>query len=83
MVHNLNGSYQPSQLIVILAAAQAAEDEVKQMQDIVRGMLGQGFYSTIIGGESAPAFPSQAEMMLTWYSSGGSQRERLPLKCFG
>jgi hypothetical protein len=46
-------------------------------------MLGQGFYSTIIGGESAPAFPSQAEKTLTRYSSGGGQRERLSLKCFG
>jgi len=83
MVHSLNGSYQRSQLGVILAAAQAAEDEVKQMQDIARGMLGQGFFSTIIGESSATAFPSQAEQTLNRYSSGGRQRDRLPLKCFG
>ena len=83
MVHSLNGSYQRSQLGVILAAAQAAEDEVKQMQDIARGMLGQGFFSTIIGESSATAFPSQAEQTLNRYSSGRRQRDRLPLKCFG
>ena len=83
MVHNLNGSYQRSQLVVILAAAQAAEDEVKQMQEIACGMLGQGFFSTVIGGASAPAFPSQAEQTLNRYSSGGNQRNRLPLRCFG
>ncbi len=33
-VHDLNSAYQCSQLAIILAAAQAAEDEVKQMQDI-------------------------------------------------
>ncbi len=83
MVHSLNGSYHRSQLGVILAAAQAAEDEVKQMQDIARGMLGQGFFLNVIGGVSAPAFPSQAEQTLNRYSAGGDQRERQPLKCFG
>jgi hypothetical protein len=83
MVHSLNGLYQCSQLGVILAAAQAAGDEVKQMQDIARGMLGQGFFSTIIGESSATAFPSQAEQTLNRYSSGGSQHDHLPLKCFG
>ena len=83
MVHNLNGSYQRSQLVVILAAAQAAEDKVKQMQDIARGMLGQGFFLNVIGGNSAPAFPSQAEQTLNPYSGGGNQRDRQPLKCFG
>jgi hypothetical protein len=34
------------------------------MQDIARGMLGQGFYSNIIGGGDVPAFPSQAEKIL-------------------
>ena len=42
-VHNMNGAYQRQQLPVILAAAQAAEDEVKGVQDIARGLLGQGF----------------------------------------
>ncbi len=68
---------------VILAAAQAAEDEVKQMQDIARGMLGQGFFATAIGEGSATAFPSQAEQTLNRYSGGSNQRDRMPLKCFG
>jgi hypothetical protein len=60
-VHDLTGAYQHSQLPFILAAAQAVEDKVKQMQDIDHGMLGQGFYSSIIGGGEVPAFPSQAK----------------------
>jgi len=38
-VHNLSGAYQRQQLPVILAAAQAAEDECKHIQDVARGML--------------------------------------------
>jgi hypothetical protein len=83
-VHDLNGAYQRSQLPIIFAAATAAEEEVKQMQEIARGMLGQGFYSNIIGGgASIPAFPSQAEKTLSRYRDGGRSWEcgRLPLKC--
>jgi hypothetical protein len=89
-VHDLNDAYQCSQLAIILAAIQAAEDEVKQMQDITRGMMGQGFYTNVIGGGKVPAFPSQAEMTLFRYQGGGCCRERdrkphkcLSLKCFG
>jgi hypothetical protein len=56
------------------------------MQEIARGMLGQGFFSNVIGGgASVPAFPSQAEKMLSRYQDGGCSREHehLPLKCFG
>jgi hypothetical protein len=88
-VHNLNGAYQCSQLAIILAAAQAAEDEVKQMQEISHGMMGQGFYSNVIGGGEVPAFPSQSKKTLSKYQGGGhsnerkNRPERLPLKCFG
>jgi hypothetical protein len=53
-VHNLNDAYTCYQLLIDLAAAQVAEDEVKTMQDIARGMLGQGFYLNIIGGGMSP-----------------------------
>jgi hypothetical protein len=66
-VHDLTGTNQCSQLPIILAAAQAVEDKVKQMQDIAHGMLGQSFYSNIIGGGEVPAFPSQAKKTLTHY----------------
>ena len=85
-VHNLKGAYQRQQLPVILAAAQAAEDEVKGVQDIARGLLGQGFYSNIIGGD-ASAYPSQAEKTLSCYGDRRDDRtkgrERRPLECFG
>jgi hypothetical protein len=82
-IHDLRGAYQRAQLPIILAAAQAAKDEVKQMQDIACGMLGQGFYSKIIGGGDAPAFASQAEKTLSNYKGGKDQpRKRQPLKCF-
>jgi hypothetical protein len=85
-VHNLNGAYQRQQLPVILAAAQAAKDEVKGVQDIARGLLGQGFYSNIIG-DDASAYPSQAEKTLSRYGDRRDDRtkgrERRPLECFG
>ena len=85
-VHNMNGAYQRQQLPVILAAAQAAEDEVKGVQDIARGLLGQGFYSNIIG-DDASAYPSQAEKTLSRYGDRRDDRtkgrERRPLECFG
>ena len=85
-VHNMNGAYQCQQLPVILAAAQAAEDEVKGVQDIARGLLGQGFYSNVIG-DDASAYPSQAEKTLSRYGDRRDDRtkgrERRPLECFG
>jgi len=85
-VHNLNIAYQRQQLPVILAATQAAEDEVKGVQDIARGLLGQGFYSNIIG-KDASAYPSQVEKTLSCYVDRRDDRtkgcERRPLECFG
>ncbi len=69
-----------SQILIILTAAQAAEDEVKKMQDVACGMLGQGFYSNIIGGGEVPAFSSQAKKT---QSRRSKDREHLPLQCFG
>ena len=85
-VHNLNDAYQWQQLPVILAAAQAAKDKVKGVQDIARGLLGQGFYSNIIG-DDASAYPSQAEKTLSSYGDRRDDRtkghECRPLECFG
>jgi hypothetical protein len=58
-IHNLDGAYQRQQLPVILAAAQAAKDEVKGVQDIARGLLGQGFYANVPNNDAA-AYKSQA-----------------------
>ncbi len=69
IIHNLDGAYQRQQLSIILAAAQAAEDEVKGMQDIARGLLGQGFYASVLDDDTA-AFNSQAERTLARYGEG-------------
>ncbi len=87
-IHNLNGAYQCQQLPTILAAAQAAEDEVKGVQDIARGLLGQGFYTNATGNDAA-AYPSQAKKTVSCYSNGrgGSNCSRdhkqCPKECFG
>jgi hypothetical protein len=65
--HNLNGAYQRQQLPIILAAAHAAKDEVEGVQEIARGLLGQGFYSNVTGVDAA-ANPSQAKKTLSRYS---------------
>ena len=84
-VHNLDGAYQRHQLSIILAAAQAAKDEVKGVQDIARGVLGQGFYAND-GGEDTAALSSQAERTLARYGDGatppvdGAVRRK---NCFG
>jgi hypothetical protein len=74
-VHNLNSAYQCSQLAIILAATQATEDKVKQMQDIARGMMGQSFCPNVIGGGEVPVFPSQAKNTLSCYQGGGCGKE--------
>ncbi len=82
-VHALNGSYQHQQLAIILRAAQAAKDEVHQVQDIALGMLGQGFLTKVMG---AGAYPSQAAATIQKYKSdtkGGGIGERKPLECWG
>jgi hypothetical protein len=86
-IHNLNGMYQCQQLPIILAAAQAAKDKVKGMQDIARGLLGQGFYTNVTGNDAA-AYPSQAERTLSCYGNGGDGTScrgcwRRPTECFG
>ena len=70
-VHNLKGAYQRHQLSIILAAAQSAEDEVKGMQDIARGVLGQGFYANV-PADDAVALNSQAERTLARYGEGAN-----------
>ncbi len=56
------------------------------MQDIARGLLGQGFYSNVIG-DNASAYPSQAEKTLSRYGDRHDDRtkgrKRRPLECFG
>ncbi len=85
-IHNLDGAYQRQQLSIILAAAQAAEDEVKSMQDIARGLLGQGFYASV-SDDNATAFNSQAEWTLAHYGKGAQpliDRDAVRRKhCFG
>jgi hypothetical protein len=88
-VHNLNGAYQSQQLPIILAAAHAAKDKVKGMQEIARGLLGQGFYSNVTGVDAA-ANPSQAKKTLSRYSGHrgdnrdhGRNHERFKKECFG
>jgi hypothetical protein len=68
-IHNLKGTYQCQQLPTILAATQAAKDEVKGVQDIARDLLGQGFYTNATGDDAA-AYPSQAKKTLSPYSNG-------------
>jgi hypothetical protein len=88
-VHNLNGAYQCQQLPIILAAAHAAKDEVKGVQEIARRLLGQGFYSNVTGNDAA-VYPSQAEKTLSRYSgccgddrNRGRNREQFKKECFG
>jgi hypothetical protein len=85
-IHNLDGAYQRQQLPIILAVAQAAEDEVKGVQDIARGLLGQGFYTNVSDNDST-AFNSQAEQTLARYSEGAKpliRRDAARRKnCFG
>ena len=66
--HRLDATYQRQQLSIILSAAQAAEDEVHQVQDIARSLVGQGFFSMAYGGQQISAYPSQA---LSQYAGGG------------
>jgi hypothetical protein len=81
-VHALKGTYQHQQLAIILCAAQASKNEVHQVQDIARGMLGQGFLTNIVG---VGAYPSQAEATIQKYKtnmkgSGGGTKK--PLECW-
>jgi hypothetical protein len=45
------------------------------VQDIARGLLGQGFYSTVTGNDAA-AYLSQAEKTLSRYSDSGTGHDR-------
>jgi len=84
LVHDLSGSYQHRMMSVILSAAQAAEDECKQFQDIARGMLGsQGFFASVSAGAGASIYASQAEQTLTKYSKDGKPIKRVCWGCGG
>ena len=81
LVHDLSGSYQRRMMSVILSTVQAAEDECKQFQDIVRSMLAsQGFFASALAGAGAGIYASQAKQTLTKYS-----KDRKPVKrvCWG
>jgi hypothetical protein len=75
--HDLNGSYQHRKVQEILAAAQQAEDEVHQVQEIACGITGQCFHYQVPPGvptadtPASPinigAYPSQAKRTLTKY----------------
>jgi hypothetical protein len=68
-IHDQSGSYQRCMLPVILATAQAAEDECKQFQDIARGMLAsQGFFASTPSGTGVHL--RQAEQTLQKYKDG-------------
>ena len=54
--HCLDATYQWQQLSIILSATQTAEDEVHQVQDIARSLVGQGFFSMAYGGQQISAY---------------------------
>jgi hypothetical protein len=68
--HCLDTTYQCQQLSIILAAAQAAEDKVYQVQYIARSLVGQGFFSMAYDRQQISAYPSQAKTTLTKYAGG-------------
>jgi hypothetical protein len=80
--HDLDGAIQQKKVQEILAAAQQAEDEVHQVQEIARGITGQSFHykappgtpvaETTAAPIAAGAYPSQAECTLAKYESKGS-----------
>jgi hypothetical protein len=95
--HDLDGAIQRKKVQEILAAAQQAEDEVHQVQEIARGITGQSFHYAVPPGTPSAdtpatpihvgAYPSQAERTLAKYepSTGAAKTpyERIPRKCFG
>ena len=83
--HRLDATYQRQQLSIILSAAQSAENEVRQVQDIARSLVGQGqgFFMQPLYGQQISAYPSQAETTLTQYASGGVAGGRKPQTCWG
>ncbi len=84
LVHDLSGSYQRCMMSIILSAAQAAEDECKQFQDIARGMLAsQGFFATASAGAGARIYASQAKQTLTKYDKVGKPVKRACWGCGG
>jgi len=91
---SLDAAYQHQQLSIILAVAQAAEDEVQQVQDIARGLINQGFFLAVSGAQAHPsqaetratAYPSQAEKTLTQYGTppdGGKTPTKKIQHCWG
>jgi hypothetical protein len=97
VVQLLNVTHQRKTLQAMLQATQQAEDDLHAIQCIAREAVGmsQAFHASATGGLQtvAGAFPSQAEMTLTRYSSDsksqaashpphGSGLQR-PWSCFG
>ncbi len=97
IVQLLNATHQRKTLQAMLQATQQAEDDLHAVQRAAREAvrMSQAFHASATGGLQtvAGAFPSQAEMMLTCYSSdsklqaashplhgGGLQH---PWSCFG
>ena len=90
-----SGRNQRKTLPVALAAAQQAEDEIRSVQEIARGAIGQTFVSNVVGAypaAAAQAFPSQAEQTLNRYQSDGesvdsrstaTNRSKGTPECFG
>jgi len=86
-VHDLSSVAQRVKLPIILAAAQLAEDEVHQLQDIARSVTGgQGFHIQVPPGVPTvatpsyviPAYPSQAERTLIKYEAPGEDPPKNP-----
>ncbi len=97
VVQLLNATHWQKMLQTMLQAAQQAEDDLHTVQHITREVVGmsQAFHAGATGGIQtvAGAFPSQANTMLTHYSSNGKlQAASHPLRggglqhpwlCFG
>ena len=94
-VHDLSSTAQRAKLPIIIAAAQLAEDEVHQLQDIARSVTGgQGFHIQVPPGVSTistppyiiPAYPSQAKRTLVKYKAPAKEPPTNPCiqtGCFG
>ena len=90
-----SGRNQRKTLPIVLAAAQQAEDEIRSVQEIARGAIGQTLIANVVGAYPAAAvqaFPSQAENTLDRYQSDGesvdsrstgTNRSRGTPECFG
>jgi len=90
-----SGRNQRKTMPIVLAAAQQAEDEIRSVQEIARGAIGQTFVANVVGAyptAAIQAFKSQAETTLDNYQSGGesidsrstgTNRSKGKPECFG